>query len=126
MIGSYGLDYNSRALIAKLGFGANTKQDILYPRVVADSSGHTLNGGYKYLLRFTRAQLSPVNSFWSLTVYNSQQQLVKNSLARNVLSDRDKLKFNLDGSVEIYLQASWKAPGIQKVPEFRNRSDNLR
>jgi hypothetical protein len=162
VIGSYGLDYDSRAVIAKLGLGANTKQDILYPRAVADGSGHTLNGGYKYVLRFTQAQLPPVNSFWSLTVYNSQQQLVKNSLARYVLSDRDKLKFNRDGSVEIYLQASspgkakesnwlptpegedfnvimrlywpkqaaldgsWKVPGIQKVPEFKNLSDNLR
>lgn len=162
VIGTYGLDYDSRAVVAKLGLGANTKQDILYPRAVTDSAGHTLNGGYKYVLRFSRAQLPPVNSFWSLTVYNSQQQLIKNPLARYSLGDRDKLKFNHDGSVEIYLQAtspgkaresnwlptpegkdfnvimrlywpkqvaldgSWKVPGIQKVPEFKNLSDNLR
>ncbi|MFM6927258.1 MAG: DUF1254 domain-containing protein [Bdellovibrio sp.] len=106
VLGAYGLDYDSRAVVAKIGLGANTKQDILYPRAVADSTGHTLNGGYKYVLRFSRNQLPPVNSFWSLTVYNSRQQLIKNDLSRYALSDRDKLKFNPDGSVDIFFQAT--------------------
>ena len=109
LIGAYGTDYRSRAVIAKLGLGANTKQDILYPRAVADSTGHTLNGGYKYVLRFNRRNLPPVNGLWSLTVYNSRQGLVKNSMARFALSNKDSLKYSRDGSLDIYFQAA--SPG---------------
>lgn len=111
VIGAYGTDYRSRAVIAKLGLGANTKQDILYQRAVADSTGHTLNGGFKYVLRFNRKNLPPVNGFWSLTVYNSRQNLIKNPLARYALSNKDSLKYNRDGSLDLYFQSVSPGPG---------------
>jgi hypothetical protein len=39
-------------------------------------------------------------------MYNSQFFFVDNSLNRYTLSQRNKLKFNPDGSVDLYLQAA--------------------
>jgi len=45
-----------------------------------------------------------VNAFWSLTMYNSKQFFVQNPINRYAIGDRDKLKFNDDGSMTINIQ----------------------
>ena len=50
-----------------------------------------------------------MNGFWSLTMYDEEYFFVPNPLNRYTLSQRDKLKENADGSVDLYLQTN--SPG---------------
>jgi hypothetical protein len=103
-IGSYGTNYDARAGIAWVGLGANIPDDAFYPLARTDSDGNPLNGANKYVVHFDKGQTPPVNAFWSITMYNSKQAFVANALNRFAIGDRDKLKFNPDGSLDIYLQ----------------------
>ncbi|MBI4765717.1 MAG: DUF1214 domain-containing protein [Deltaproteobacteria bacterium] len=56
------------------------------------------------MLHFDKTGLPPVKAFWSLTLYNREGFFVPNPLNRYGLGDRDPLKFNKDGSLDLYLQ----------------------
>jgi hypothetical protein len=64
------------------------------------------------VIHFPAGQLPPVNGFWSLTMYNAEYFFVANPLNRYTLSQRDALKKNADGSVDLYLQH--ENPGPEK------------
>lgn len=110
--GIYGTDYLNRAIITMLGLGANRPQDAVYPTSKVDAEGNPYNGDNKYVIHFNKGQLPPVNGFWSLTMYNSEFFFVENSLNRYSLSQRNEFKFNVDGSVDLYLQN--ESPGKDK------------
>ena len=55
-------------------------------------------------MHFNKGQLPPVEGFWSLTMYNAKYFFVDNPLNRYTLSQRDKLKANADGSIDLYIQ----------------------
>ncbi len=57
-------------------------------------------------------EMPPVDAFWSLTLYDQDGFPVANEIERQALGDRDKLNFDPDGSLEIYIQAS--SPGKYK------------
>lgn len=102
--GSYGTDYLQRAVVASLGLGANSPEDSIYPIGFFDVSNQTLNGLNHYVLHFDKNQIPPVRGPWSVTVYNDQYLFVTNPLNRYTLRDRDKLKYNPDGSLDLYVQ----------------------
>ncbi len=102
--GLYGTDYLQRAFIAYYGLGANRPQDAIYPVTTVDSDGKKLNGENKYVIHFEKGKLPPVSGFWSLTMYNNQYYFVNNPLNKYTVSERDHLKSNADGSVDIYIQ----------------------
>jgi hypothetical protein len=104
-IGKYGDDYPLRAVVAMAGLGANLPEDAVYPNARADSSGQPLDGSHRYRLHFAKGALPPVRAFWSITAYDSDGYLVANPLGRYALGDRDRLRFNDDGSLDIYIQA---------------------
>jgi hypothetical protein len=108
-LGSYGTNYLFRAGIAWVGLGANIPEDAIYPLTRIDEAGNPLNGKHHYVIHFDSDQLPPVNAFWSLTLYNSQQFFVDNPLDRYAIGDRDSLTFNADGSLDIYIQ--YESPG---------------
>jgi hypothetical protein len=110
--GVYGTDYFGRAVTAYFGLGANRPKDAVYPVSVAAADGKPYDGANRYVLHFDRGQLPPVRGFWSLTMYNSDFFFVENPLNRYTLSERNKLNFNPDGSVDLYLQAA--NPGPEK------------
>lgn len=110
--GAYGVNYTQRATVAMLGLGANLPQDAIYPAVATDNQGHPLNGNQNYIVRFAKGQLPSVNGFWSLTAYDAGGYFIPNTLQRQAIGDRDKLTFNPDGSVNIYVQA--ESPGKDK------------
>lgn len=108
--GVYGTKYLERALITAIGLGANRPQDAVYPTTEADAGGKPYMGTDKYVMRFTKGQMPPVNGFWSLTMYDADFFFVANPLNRYTLSQRDALKANPDGSVTLYLQADNPGP----------------
>jgi hypothetical protein len=104
-IGKYGKDYLKRAIVAKIGIGANLPEDAVYPTAFKDSLGNILNGKKNYVIHFDKDDLPPTtNAFWSITLYNQSSFLVPNSINRYALGDRDDIKFNDDGSLDIYIQ----------------------
>lgn len=110
--GAYGVDYSYRAVIAQYGLGMNLPQDAVYPSLSTDSSGNPLDGANKYILRFEKGKLPPVEAFWSVTAYDKDGYFIPNALKRQALGDRDKLKFEADGSLDLYIQAD--SPGAEK------------
>ncbi|MGE4049398.1 MAG: DUF1254 domain-containing protein [Acetobacteraceae bacterium] len=110
--GIYGTDYLMRALVTAIGLGANRPQDAVYPTSLKDGDGNTYDGANKYVVRFEKGQLPPVEGFWSLTMYDAQYFFVANPLNRYSISPRQDLKRNADGSVDLYLQKD--SPGADK------------
>jgi len=111
-IGNYGTDYLKRAIIAKTALGANAPEDAVYPMADVDNTGHTLNGAHRYIIHFPKDQLPPVEAFWSITVYKLDGFPTRNSIGRYAIGDRNPLRFNPDGSLDIYLQHN--SPGPDK------------
>jgi hypothetical protein len=103
-MGVYGDYYLKRAIVASILLGANQPEDAVYPLVVADADGEPPTGNHSYVLHFNQAELPPVDAFWSLTMYDAEGFPVANALNRFALGDRDALKYNSDGSLDLYIQ----------------------
>ncbi len=110
--GLYGTNYIQRALITAIGLGANRPQDAVYPTSEGPDLVKKYNGANKYVMRFEKGKLPPANGFWSLTMYDAQYFFVDNPLNRYTLSQRNALKANPDGSVDLYIQH--ESPGPDK------------
>ncbi len=110
--GIYGTDYLMRALVTAIGLGANRPQDAVYPTSQKDGDGQAYDGANKYVMRFAKGQLPPVEGFWSLTMYDGGYFFVPNPINRNSISARQDLKANPDGSVDLYIQKD--SPGADK------------
>jgi hypothetical protein len=111
-MGVYGTYYLKRAIVAALGLGANLPEDAIYPMLLADSTGKPLAGEGNYVIHFEKDQLPPVDAFWSITMYDADGFQVANPINRFAIGDRDKLKFNADGSLDLYIQHA--DPGPEK------------
>jgi hypothetical protein len=115
-LGQYGTDYNTRAVVAMVGLGANLPEDALYPNTASDHQGKALNGKHQYQIHFDANQLPPVKAFWSITAYGPDEFLIDNPACRYALGDRDPLQYNADGSLDIWIQA--------KAPQDKQRISN--
>lgn len=82
----------------------NVPQEAMYWHTNTDSTGQRLSGQHDYMMRFPPGQLPPNNAFWSLTMNDSKNRFVPNSINRYSVSDRSGLVPNADGSVYIYIQ----------------------
>jgi hypothetical protein len=111
-VGTYGTDYLKRALIAYLALAANVVEDSIYPTTLFSADGAALDSSRKYVLHFAKDELPPVRAFWSLTMYNDRQFFAENPINRFAIGDRDKLKFNDDGSLDLVIQR--EAPGGER------------
>ena len=103
-MGVYGNYYLKRAIVAMIGLGANQPDDAIYPLNVGDADGQPLRAEDNYVLHFSKEQLPPAEAFWSLTMYDADGFQVPNPINRFAIGDRDKLKFNADGSLDLYIQ----------------------
>ena len=111
-VGIYGTDYLQRAFVTAIGLGANRPQDAIYPTSEMDADGKPYDGANKYVMKFDKGQMPPVNAFWSLTMYNGDYFFEDNPPNRYTLSSRNKFKENADGSVDLYVQN--ENPGLDK------------
>ena len=103
-MGVYGDFYLKRAIVAMVGLGANQPEDAIYPLNIADADGKPVTAENRYVLHFAKDELPPVGAFWSLTMYDAEGFQVANPIDRFALGDRDPLKFNADGSLDLYIQ----------------------
>jgi len=110
--GLYGTHYVQRALITAIGLGANRPEDAVYPTSEGPDIAKKYDGTKKYVMHFPKGHMPPVNGFWSLTMYDDKYFFVDNPLNRYTLSQRNKLKTNADGSVDLYIQH--ESPGKDK------------
>lgn len=110
--GLYGTAYLQRALITAIGLGANRPQDAVYPTSEVDGEGKPYDGANKYVVKFAKGQTPPANAFWSITMYNGEYFFVDNPLNKYTVSPRNALKYNDDGSLDLYLQN--ESPGEDK------------
>ncbi len=111
-MGVYGNYYLKRAIIAMVGLGANQVEDAVYPLLGADAAGKELTGENKYVLHFAKEELPPAEAFWSVTMYDAEGFQVANPINRFAIGDRDALKYNADGSLDLYIQNA--SPGADK------------
>jgi hypothetical protein len=115
-IGTYGTDYLRRAAVAYTGLGANLAEDAAYPSMFTEADGTPFDGGKRYALHFDKGQTPPARAFWSLTLYDERQLFAENPIDRHAIGDRDKLVFNADGSLDLYIQR--ESPGGDKEPNW--------
>jgi hypothetical protein len=78
-----------------------------------DSEGNTLNGSNSYTLTFESGKLPDVKEFWSLTMYDLTNNLVKNPINRYAIGSlAGGFKKAKDGSLTFYIQN--ESPGKDK------------
>ena len=109
-------NYAYRMAAAVLGIYGNSKEEAVYPSHITDSSGAALNGSHKYMMRFAKDQLPPVNAFWSVTMYELPQSLLyDNALDRYLINSAmlPKLDKEKDGSITLYIQHASPGPKHQ-------------
>lgn len=111
-VGRYGTDYTARAITARYLLGAVPPEDAVYLGCHQDAQGRSLTGSQHYLMHFAKNQIPKVQAFWSLTLYDAQGYFAANPIHRFAIGDRDPLKFNADGSLDIYVQHD--SPGPEK------------
>ena len=103
--GSYGTNYDLRAIVCYGGLGANLPEDAVYPSSAKDSAGNAYSGANKYVLHFDKGKTPPVNGFWSLTMYNNEGYFIENPINRYAIGNRNPLKYNADSSVDLHFSS---------------------
>jgi hypothetical protein len=103
-MGVYGNYYLKRATVAMVGVGSNPPEDAIYPLTWNDADGEPLNGENDYVLHFDRHELPPVDAFWSVSLYDQDGFQVPNQLDRSALGNRDALRYDADGSLDLFVQ----------------------
>ncbi|MGV0744663.1 DUF1254 domain-containing protein [Mycolicibacterium sp. XJ870] len=107
-------NYLYRMAGAALGIYGNTAAEALYPVFATDSTGASLTGENKYTFRFAPDQLPPVNSFWSLTMYEMPASLlVENPINRYLINSEmlPSLVQDPDGGYTLTIQN--ESPGVE-------------
>jgi hypothetical protein len=111
----YDGDWLKRAVVAQAGIYANDAEEATYPLAKTLPDGEPLDGSkHNYTITFPKGELPPVNAFWSVTMYNGKQLLVKNPINRYLINSPmlPSMKKNADGSLTLYLQKD--SPGAAK------------
>ena len=108
-VGDFGADYLSRAQCALAGLGLLPREEAMYFSTATDAVGGPLNGRNRYVLRFPPGGLPPVDAFWSLTIYQTDEDnrrwLAPNPIDRYSIGSRKAdLRYGADGSLEIFIQ----------------------
>jgi hypothetical protein len=115
-MGNYGTDYNIRAGIALVGLGAIELRDVVYPTAFIDGDSKPRDGANRYTLHFDKGQTPPTNATWSVSMYDPRGFYAPNAINRYNPAARMPLKYNADGSLDLYIQTS--SPGADKEPNW--------
>jgi hypothetical protein len=70
ILGDYGTEFPTRAVVAREGLGANLPADAVYASTTVDVTGEPLAGGRTYTLDMPADV--PVEAFWSVSLYDDR------------------------------------------------------
>lgn len=104
--GVYGTNWLVRTLINYGGIWANTFDEVVYYKALADSVGVPLSGDHAYTMHFTPEQLPAqfATHFWSVIAVDAvHRRVLPNSQERYLINKESKLKYEKDGSLILYL-----------------------
>jgi hypothetical protein len=107
-LGDFGQDYVYRAAVALSGLAALPPAEAMYMRAEGNLPGDVFDGTRKWRLQFPANGHLPVNSFWSLSLYEATDDgqffFTDNPLNRYAIGDRTPgLMHNADGSLDIWM-----------------------
>ena len=97
--------------------------EVICVRIDADEDGRPLHGGHAYVLHFERSQEPPARGYWSLAMYNDRHLPVDNAIRRYSIGDRNELKLNEDGSLDLFLQH--RSPGRERESNWLPAPENV-
>jgi hypothetical protein len=111
-VGDFGTDYLSRAQCALAGLGLLPPEEAIYFTTATDARGVMLDASMRYCLSFPSGGLPPVDAFWSLAAYrtdeNNRRWLVPNAIGRYSIGNHTPgLRYGRDGSLKISIQHDW-------------------
>jgi hypothetical protein len=116
-LGDFGQDYHLRAAVALSGLAALPPAEAMYMRAEGEGPGHLYDGNRAWRLHFPADRPLPVNSFWSLSLYEATPEgqffFSDNRLDRYAIGDRTPgLARNADGSLDIWI--GHESPGAER------------
>jgi hypothetical protein len=111
-IGVYGDYYLKRAGVARFGLGANVPEDAIYPVNLGDAAGQPLNGMNKYSIHFEKGATPPRRRRSGRSPSMTNRLSGGEQSQSFALSSWMPLKYNPDGSLDIYFQN--ESPGSEK------------
>ncbi len=89
-----------RAVVARVGLGANTKEEAIYLSRSIDENGEALHSSNDYVVSVP--ENFPVEAFWSLTLYGADDYLIDNAYDKYAVASFQEIAIRKQG-VEIYL-----------------------
>jgi hypothetical protein len=111
-LGRYGTDYETRPFIAFMGLGAPSSEDAVYPSAFVDGDDTALEGSDRYVMHFEKDGLPPSHAgVWSISPYRDNF-CVRIAQERYGLLSSMPLRYNADGSLDVYIHAD--SPGADK------------
>ncbi len=107
-LGDFGQDYRFRASVALSGLAALPPVEAMYMRAEGPLPRALFDGLTNWQLHFAKGEDLPVDSFWSLSLYEAtddgQFYFTDNPLNRYAIGDRTPgLVRNADGSLDIWI-----------------------
>ncbi|MFN3523196.1 MAG: DUF1254 domain-containing protein [Phenylobacterium sp.] len=114
-LGDFGQFYGFRAAVALSGLAALPPVEAMYMRARGHLPRALYDGQRMWRMHFAADRLIPVDSFWSLTLYEAtddgQYFFADNPLRRYSIGDRTEgLTYNEDGSLDIWI--GHESPGV--------------
>lgn len=115
-LGDFGQSYAYRAAVALAGLAALPPVEAMYMRGQGETRG-VYDGTRLWRLHFPGDRLPPVDSFWSLSLYEAtpdgQFFFADNRIDRYAIGDRTPgLTYNPDGSLDIWIGS--ESPGAER------------
>ncbi len=114
-LGDFGQDYVYRAAVALSGLAALPPAEAMYMRAQGPLPRDLFDGNESWRLSFPPGEPLPVNSFWSLSLYEATDDgqffFTDNPLNRYAIGDRTEgLTTNAGGSLDIWIGHADPAP----------------
>ena len=104
---SFGTDYFARTAAARSNLLGGACDEVKHFYLDLDAGGERLNSAHRYTLAFAKGQAPPVQSHWTLSIYDEQHFFVANSIDRFCLGTRTRdLRHAADGSLTVFVQSS--------------------
>ena len=108
-LGRYSADYETRSGIAMACPGADLEQDVMYSIAFVDGDGKPLDSANRYVMHYEKDGFTPTNATWSISLYQGPH-FAPNALNRYYIAPWMPLKFNPDGSLDLYIQTTPPGP----------------